>query len=228
MYPNNNNSSNNNNQFRDKRQPQKFVVQADVHAPMEPSEQEVPFEGQKPDKALDQVRHPPTPGDLVEPETDILEPLLVSIVAPQLRQMVPEQPLLQVLPMLILMPLPDTLPNVPDQPISYQGLIIPRPLNIRLLSILPAYDNGIDDEKQPELSIRQPDKMMYRKSRKLFDEIQDEMTFRKHPPRQLDINKFLESLKRKVMHDKFLESLKRKVIHDYDIPISITELSAEY
>ena len=56
---------------------------------------------------------------------------------------------------------------------------------------------------------------MYRKYKKLFDEIQDEMIFRKCLPRQLEIN-------------KFLESLKRKVIHDYDIPISITKLSVEY
>ena len=56
---------------------------------------------------------------------------------------------------------------------------------------------------------------MYRTSKKLFDEMQDEMIFRKHLPRQLEIN-------------NFLESLKRKVIHDYDIPISIKELSAEY
>ena len=41
------------------------------------------------------------------------------------------------------------------------------------------------------------------------------MIFRKHLPRQLEIN-------------KFLESLKRKAIHDYDIQIIITELSAEY
>ena len=69
--------------------------------------------------------------------------------------------------------------------------------------------------KQPEVTIRQPDKTMYRKSRKLFDEIQDEMIFRKHLPRQLEIN-------------NFLESLKRKVKHDYDIPMSIKELNAEY
>ena len=56
---------------------------------------------------------------------------------------------------------------------------------------------------------------MYRKSKKQFDDIQDEMIFRKHLPRQLEIN-------------KFLESLKRKVIHDYDIPISNKESSAEY
>ena len=41
------------------------------------------------------------------------------------------------------------------------------------------------------------------------------MILRKHLPRQLEIN-------------KFLESLKRKVIHGYDMPISIKELSAEY
>ena len=56
---------------------------------------------------------------------------------------------------------------------------------------------------------------MYRKFRKLFDNIKDEMIFRKHLPRQLEIH-------------KFPESLKRKVIHDYDIPISTKELSAEY
>ena len=75
-------------------------------------------------------------------------------------------------------------------------MIKPRPLDIRLLGTLPAYDNNIDDEKQPEVPIRQPDKTMYRKSKKLFDEIQDEMIFKKHLPRQLEINIFLESLKK--------------------------------
>ena len=69
--------------------------------------------------------------------------------------------------------------------------------------------------KQTEISIKQPDKTMYRKYRKLFDEIQGEMIFGKHLPRQLYIN-------------IFLESLKRTVINDYDMLISIQELSAEY
>ena len=129
--------------------------------------------------------------------------------------MVPEKPLPQVLPMSRLMPLPGTIPKVADQPIPYQGLINPRPLDIRLLGTLPGYDSDIDDEKQPEVSITQPDKTMYRKSRKLFDEIQDEMIFGKHLPRQLEIK-------------KILESLKRMMIHDFDIPISLKELSAEY
>ena len=106
--------------------------------------------------------------------------------------------------------------KLPDQPIPFQGLINPTPLDIRLLSTLTGYDYGDKDDKNlPEVSIRQPDKSMHRKSKKLFGEIQDEMIFRKHLSRQLEIN-------------TFLESLKRKVIHDYDIPISIKELGAEY
>ena len=115
------------------------------------------------------------------------------------KSVVLEQPLLQVLPMSSLMPLPHTLPEVPDQPVPFQGVVNLRFLDIRLLGTLPGYDNDIDDEKQPEVSIRQPDKTMYRKSKRMFDEIQDEMIFRKHLPRQLEINEFLESLKRKVM-----------------------------
>ena len=193
-------------------QPQKLVVQVEVHALMEPPEPEVPIEAQRPDESLDQERHPPTPEDPVEQETEeVPYPLQVSIVTPQPKQMIPEQPVPQVLPM----PLPNAIPKVHDQPIPYQGLINPRSLDIRLLGTLPSYDNDIDDENEPEISIRQPDKKMYRKSKELSDAIQDEMIFRKHLPRQLEIN-------------KFLESLKREVIQDHDIPISIKELSAKY
>ena len=200
-------------------QPHKIVVQAEVHAPMEPLEPEVPVDPQRIDEPLDQDQGnpPPTPEESVEQEAEVPEePLQVPIVTHQPKPLVLEQPLPQVLPMPKPMPLPDAIPKVPDQPIPFQGLINPRPLDIRLLGTLPGYDeDDKDDRNQPEVSIRQPDKTMYRKSKKLFDEIQDEMIFRKHLPRQLEIN-------------KFLESLKRKVIHDYDIPISIKELSAEY
>ena len=56
---------------------------------------------------------------------------------------------------------------------------------------------------------------MYQKSRQLFVEIQVEMILRKHLSKHLEIN-------------KFLESLKREVLHGYDRPVSILELSAEY
>ena len=90
----------------------------------------------------------------------------------------------------------------------------PKPSDIGLLGTLPGHYSNIDDEKQPEVSIRQPNKTMYKTFGIQFDKIQDEMIFRKHL-RQLEIN-------------KYLESFKRKAIHDYDIPISIKELSAEY
>ena len=181
---------------------------------MEPSEPKVPINAQKMDEPMDQGNPLPTPEESVEQETEVPEdPLEVPIVTQQPKPMVPEQLLPQILPM----PLPDARPKVPNQPIPFQGLINPRPLDIRLLGTLPGYDDDDDknDKNQPEVSIRQPDKTMYRKSKKLFDEIQDETIFRKHLPRQLEIN-------------TFLESVKRKVIHDYDIPISIKELSAKY
>ena len=162
---------------------------------MESPEPEVPIEAQKSDGALDQRGHHLTQENPVEQETEVAEPLQVPLVPPPPRPMVLEQPLPHILPMPTPMPFHDTLPKVPDQPIPYQGLITPRPYDIRLLGTSPGYDNDIDDEKQPEVSIKQPDKTIYL-------------------PGQLEIN-------------KFQETLKRKVINDNDIPISSKELSAE-
>ena len=106
------------------------------------------------------------------------------------------------------MPLQETLPTVPDQTVPFQGLVYLRPLDIKILGTVPGYDNNIDNAKQPKVMFRQPEKTMYRASRKLLDKIQDEIIFRKHLPRQLEIN-------------TFLQSPKRKVIHVYDIPIFI-------
>ena len=50
------------------------MVQAEVHAPMEPPEPKVLIDAQKTDEPLDQVKHPPTPEDPVEQETEIPEP----------------------------------------------------------------------------------------------------------------------------------------------------------
>ena len=74
-------------------------MQAEVHVPMEPPEPEVLIEAQKPDEPFDQMRYPPTPEDPVEQETEVPEPLQLPIVTPQVKQMVSEQALPQVLPM---------------------------------------------------------------------------------------------------------------------------------
>ena len=44
------------------------------------------------------------------------------------------------------LPLPDTLPKVPDQPVPFQGIVNPKPLDIRLFGTLPGYGNDIDNE----------------------------------------------------------------------------------
>ena len=72
-------------------QPHKIVVQAEVHAPMEPLEPEVPIDPQKIDEPLDQGNPPPTPEESVEQETEVPEePLQVPIVTQQPKPMVPE------------------------------------------------------------------------------------------------------------------------------------------
>ena len=120
-------------------QPQKHVVHVEVHVPMESQEPEVPIESQISDKTLDQVSHPPAPKCPVQEETEVPELLHLPRVSPQPNPMVLEQPLPQVLPMPRPMPLPDTLPKVPDQPIPFEGLINPKPLNIRLFGTLLGY-----------------------------------------------------------------------------------------
>ena len=126
------------------------------------------------DEALDHVRHHPTLKNPVEQGTEVPEPLKLPIVPPQPRPMVPEQPLPQVLPLPRPNQLPDTFPKVPDEPVTHPGLINPRPLDIGLLGTLSGYDNDID-EKQPEVSIRQPNRTLYRKSKKMLDKIYNDI-----------------------------------------------------
>ena len=55
--------------------PHKIVVQAEVHAPMEPLEPEVPVDPQRIDEPLDQDQGnpPPTPEESVEQEAEVPE-----------------------------------------------------------------------------------------------------------------------------------------------------------
>ena len=55
------NMYNNTQPIQKQIQPQKHVVHAEVHVPIETPEPEIPSEAQIPDAALHQVRHPPTP-----------------------------------------------------------------------------------------------------------------------------------------------------------------------
>ena len=104
-------------------------------------------------------------------------------------------------------------PPQPQQPnYSYEGLVNPVPINVELRGRLPAYDftnNEVSQVKVPTVE------EMSKERKPLFASNQELTIFRKHIPKQAEI-------------DRFLEMLKEKVIHDYNIPISVKELRAEY
>ena len=111
---------------------------------------------------------------------------------------------------------PSSYPQVMAKQLpEYEGLLKPQPIEIELRGRLPSYEVDKAIEKYP-FSIDTPSiEELKEKKRKLFHKIPEETVFRKHIPKQLEL-------------DKFIDALKEKVIHDYNIPISIKALRAEY
>ena len=98
---------------------------------------------------------------------------------------------------------------------KYEGLLNPQPIEIELRSRLPSYDVDKAIQKYP-FSMDIPSiEELNEKKRKLFNKIPEDTVFRKHIPKQVEL-------------DKFIDALKEKVIHDYNIPISVKALRAEY
>ena len=98
---------------------------------------------------------------------------------------------------------------------KYEGLLNPQPIEIELRSRLPSYDVDKAIKKYP-FSMDIPSiEELNRKKRKLFNKIPEDTIFRRHIPKQVKL-------------DKFIDALKEKVIHDCNIPISVKALRAEY
>ena len=96
--------------------------------------------------------------------------------------------------------------------VKYEGLLNPIPINVELTGQLPAYDvDRIFDYP----SVMPSEEDLKRQSSRLFKFIPNKSIFRRHVPKQVELN-------------RFLEELKRKVIHDYNIPVTVKELRAEY
>ena len=94
---------------------------------------------------------------------------------------------------------------------NYEGILQPMPIDVRLHGQLPSYD--MDKLLEEESFI--PEIMEQKKSKQLLKSISGKSIFRAHIPKQMEL-------------DKFIESLKRKVIHDYKLPVSVKKLKAEY
>ena len=111
---------------------------------------------------------------------------------------------------------PSSYPNVMGKQLpKYEGLLTPQPIEIELRGRLPSYDVDKAIEKYPfTMDIPSIEELKENKS-KLFKKIPEDTVFRKHIPKQVEL-------------DKFIDALKEKVIHDYNIPIHVKALRVEY
>ena len=111
---------------------------------------------------------------------------------------------------------PSSYPEVMGKQLpKYEGLLTPQPIEIELRGRLPSYDVDKAIEKYPFTMDIPSIEELNEKKRKLFKKIPEDSVFRKHIPKQVEL-------------DRFIDALKEKVIHDYNIPIHVKALRAEY
>ena len=111
---------------------------------------------------------------------------------------------------------PSSYPNVMGKLLpKYERLLTPQPIEIELRGRLPSYDVDKAIEKYPFTMDIPSIEELKEKKRKLFKKIPEDTVFRKHIPKQVEL-------------DKFIDALKEMVTHDYNIPIHIKALRAEY
>ena len=100
---------------------------------------------------------------------------------------------------------------------AFEGLskfLNPMPIDVTFRGELPVFDKGKEiNDHLPNMTIN--DDLKDTKKRPLLDHIIDHNVLRAHIPKQVEI-------------DKFLDVLKKKVIHDYTLPLSAKQLRAEY
>ena len=86
------------------------------------------------------------------------------------------------------------------------------PLNVKLTGKLPSFKIELEDKEK--WMINEVDRNRVR--RHLLNKI------------KIDVDMVRRLLLKQVNLNKFLENLEHKVIHDYKIPLSVKELKAEY
>ena len=88
----------------------------------------------------------------------------------------------------------------------------PIPIDVRLKGYVPAFDSNINTNDK---DIRKPDDILYQKPQNLFDQIDNRKIMRQHLPNQHEL-------------DRYLNKLKSKIIHNYKVPLSAKELIPEF
>ena len=84
---------------------------------------------------------------------------------------------------------------------KYEGLLNPQPIEIELRGRLPSYDVDKAIEKYPFTMDIPSLEELKEKKRKLLYKIPEHTVFRRHIPKQVELDKFIDALKEKVIHD---------------------------
>ena len=93
---------------------------------------------------------------------------------------------------------PSSFPQVMRKQLpEYEGLLKPQPIEIELRGRLPSYEVDKAIEKYPFTMDIPSIEELKEKKRKLFHKIPEETVFRKHIPKQLELDKFIDALKEK-------------------------------
>ena len=177
-------------------------------------------EVEEPNRNVPDVEEIPEPNQVDEPDQVPL-PVQDQIEIPVQKQPLPliqKRP--EIYPTRIKRPNPLVEPSYNPKVMAkklpkYEGLLNPQPIKIKLRGRLPSYNVDKAIQKYP-FSMDIPSiEELNEKKRKLFNKIPEDTIFRRHIPKQVEL-------------DKFIDALKEKVIHDYNIPISVKALRAEY
>ena len=107
--------------------------------------------------------------------------------------------------------------NLPQQQVQqpnfkYESLINPVPIDVQLRGRLPAFDVDQDFDLPTMIPTLE---QMSKDPKPIFKKGEKFTIFRKHLPKQVELN-------------KVIDMLSEKAIHDYNIPITVKELRAEY
>ena len=153
------------------------------------------------------------PNDEVMAEIDNIE--IPDRIMRPIAQKVPDMTNLQVPPVLN-EPIPMKPVKKATPMIDYDQILAPANIDITLKGQLPPFDveKGIEAihttaEKLPDLE------SLFKKDKPLFKPGTEISLFMKHIPKQPEL-------------DKFVDYLRKRVIHDCKVPLSVKELKAEY
>ena len=149
---------------------------------------------------------------MVEPQ--VLEPVVQDIVEAPVETPLPLQNLVQPQPKNYGPMEPTYLkqPQLPRQKLPTFSDVLETPVEVQFEGPVPQVEGCIQQDDLPPLHLTQP---YPEKSSPLLQKIDENHIYRRHIPKQVELN-------------QYIKLLRKKVIHDYNLPLSIKEFRNEY